>query len=537
MAARTEIFSPSNGWNVAGGEWNDWVARYTIINPINAAIFQAKDDDDEAWSIHLGMNDSGEVFVTHRRPLPGQPKKETLIPNAIGQPFDVRVRDNGLDYEVYLNDQSEPFTTGQYVRNSDPGDNSLTKFRWGIYVGAQEVESEAMIFVSHATVNPAIGIPSGSDPEPGVDVEYGDLIAGWDTWSQFSSDRWNATDTDGVTAQAVGTHESGGAWINFNNSIVENGASSDGFYGESESEIGNASTSVANSVDGVTLANGFDGFIDFTLDDTTGVDRDLTGFHFDVGAFRPNAATDWELEILSGGDLTPGSVASGTAAVNQGPIQDDESISLAGLDDQTLDANGSVTFRLNFTGGGGDAGAAQSGHHLFVDNVGVTALLMGLVGDFDDDGDVDLADLDQFNGNIGVTATGDLAALDLNGNGTVEADDFALHYETMVETSNGLVGTYAGDINLDGTVDVLGDASLLVLNLGSTSASWGEGDLNGDGLVNVLGDASLLVANLGNTNAVAAGSAAAAVPEPTGVSLVLITFLAPFVTRNRKSPI
>jgi hypothetical protein len=507
LAARIEAFDANTGWNVDDGEWHEWVARYTIIKPINASIFQAKDQDNEDWSVHLNMNASGRVSVTHRRPLPGQPKTETLIENAVGQPFDIRIRDDGLNYEVYFGDMTTPFTTGRFVRNADPSDNSNTFFRWGIYVGAKEVESEAMIFVSHASVDPDIDYGEPVDPidpiDP-VDPVFGELVAGWDTWSQVGPDVWNATDTDGVTAQAVGTHEAGGAWINFDNGIVENGASGDGEYGSSG--VTTASTSVAVRTDGVTLANGFDGFMDFTLTDSTGSARALGGFHFDTGAFRPNAATDWELEILSGGSLTAGSVASGSASVNAGPIQDDVSIDLSVLADNTLDANGTVTFRLNFTGGGGDAGAAQGGHHLFLDNVGVTLASDSIPGDsipgdFDGDGDVDLVDLDQFNGNIGAEATGQLEDLDLNGDGTVGADDFALHYEGMVETSNGEVGTYAGDINLDGTVNVLGDAFLLIGNLGSSASSWQQGDLNGDGTVNVLGDAFLLIGNLGNSNA------------------------------------
>ena len=86
------------------------------------------------------------------------------------------------------------------------------------------------------------------------------------------------------------------------------------------------------------------------------------------------------------------------------------------------------------------------------------------------------------------------------------------HYTTLVETSNGQVGTFAGDINLDGTVDILGDAFILVNNLGRPATilvdgeeeanefSWGLGDLNADRVINVLGDAFLLVGSLGRSN-------------------------------------
>ncbi len=122
------------------------------------------------------------------------------------------------------------------------------------------------------------------------------------------------------------------------------------------------------------------------------------------------------------------------------------------------------------------------------------------LGDFDGDGDVDLTDLDQYNGNIGATVTASLEPLDLDGDGIVGVNDFSVHYETLVETSNGQTGTFAGDVNLDGTVNVLGDAFTLIANLGGSANSWGQGDINGDGTVNVLGDAFALIANLGQSN-------------------------------------
>jgi hypothetical protein len=259
-------------------------------------------------------------------------------------------------------------------------------------------------------VLPPLSISVISGFSRGMPGDYQNLIAGWDTWSEVAPDTWVATQADSVTAQAVGTPEAGGVWFNFSNATVENGASSDGQYGA----LGpaGASTSVALPTDAVTLSNGFDGSIDFTLTDTSGIARALTGFHFDIGAFRPNAATDWELEVLAGGDLTAGLLASGTATVNAGPIQDDITIDLTRLSDSTLDANGTVTFRLSFTGGGGESGAPANGHHLFLDNVGVTGLPLGLPGDFDGDGDVDGADLLDWQRNHGTAA--DLVAWQAN---------------------------------------------------------------------------------------------------------------------------
>ena len=169
-------------------------------------------------------------------------------------------------------------------------------------------------------------------------------------------------------------------------------------------------------------------------------------------------------------------------------------------------------FNDGFTGNAPDLGAYERSKPIPVYGVGGNIGISdsSLPGDFDGDGDVDLADLDQYNGNVGAAAVGALADLDLNGDGTVGADDFSQHYTDLIETSNGGKGTFAGDLNLDGTVDVLGDAFALIGNLNGAATSWAQGDLNADGTVNVLGDAFALIGNLGNTNA---GATVAATTE------------------------
>ena len=63
-----------------------------------------------------------------------------------------------------------------------------------------------------------------------------------------------------------------------------------------------------------------------------------------------------------------------------------------------------------------------------------------------------------------------------------------------------------GDLNLDGWASVLGDAFILVGNLGTFASdpmvvetTWRMGDVNGDNAVDVLGDAFALVGNLGQS--------------------------------------
>lgn len=131
----------------------------------------------------------------------------------------------------------------------------------------------------------------------------------------------------------------------------------------------------------------------------------------------------------------------------------------------------------------------------------VVAAAPALIGDFDSDGDVDADDIDAYIGNIGQAATGDLAELDLDPDGTITLDDHNILVTQHVQTSNGLTGTVLGDANLDGATDVLGDAFALVGNLGAIGdGSWGQGDFNADGDIDVLNDAFILVGNLGSSN-------------------------------------
>ena len=124
-----------------------------------------------------------------------------------------------------------------------------------------------------------------------------------------------------------------------------------------------------------------------------------------------------------------------------------------------------------------------------------------LVGDFDDDGIVDADDIDAYIGNIGQPATGDLAELNLDDDEVITLADHEMLVTVYVQTSNGLTGTSLGDADLNGVVDVLGDAFTLVGSLGTMSdASWSQGDFNADGNVDVLNDAFVLVGNLGASN-------------------------------------
>ena len=124
----------------------------------------------------------------------------------------------------------------------------------------------------------------------------------------------------------------------------------------------------------------------------------------------------------------------------------------------------------------------------------------GVVGDFSGNGVVDCDDIDFYIGNLGMPATGTLADFDLVTDGMIDSADVEFLVENLVVTSNGQVGTFLGDFNCDGQVDVLNDAFILVGSLGSSVMSYSDGDVNLDGTVDVLSDALVLVGNLGSTN-------------------------------------
>lgn len=137
MAARVEAFSDLK-WEK--GDWHEWVGTYTIIKPHGAMIFQVKNHKHD-WGVALGMDAEGNVKLNHRRG-----EDATIATKMVGKPFHIRVRDNGHDYEVYLNGELKG--KGAFARPT-----STTSFRWGMYLGASEAKSDAMILVTGAGID------------------------------------------------------------------------------------------------------------------------------------------------------------------------------------------------------------------------------------------------------------------------------------------------------------------------------------------------------------------------------------------------
>ena len=136
-AARIEAFSELN-WKE--GAWHEWSGTFTLVKPHEGAIFQSKNSEND-WAVQIYIHEGGSVTLNHRR---GEDK--SIAKDMIGKPFRIRVRDNGLNYEVYLN--GEKMGEGSYKRSK-----GATGFRWGMYMGKKKVEHDAMIFVSGVTLD------------------------------------------------------------------------------------------------------------------------------------------------------------------------------------------------------------------------------------------------------------------------------------------------------------------------------------------------------------------------------------------------
>ena len=181
----------------------------------------------------------------------------------------------------------------------------------------------------------------------------------------------------------------------------------------------------------------------------------------------------------------------GTTEIN------DRNVTLAGVlaDGSAFSFELDTTVPANLEGGSGDFFSSAG-------SVSVTLVPSSVLGDFDGNGVVDCDDLDGYIGNLetAVVAGSPEAALDFNGDGMLTLADANSTITDLVVTPNGITGTFPGDFNCDGTVDVLNDAFALVNNLGGTVTSYAQGDASFDGAVDVLNDAFTLINNLGSTN-------------------------------------
>lgn len=154
LAARTETHTPGG---FPHGAYSQFSASYMIVKPEAASIFQTFQTGFE-WSVHITMDANGDVFMSHRRVDDDIHVKVPLGVDMIGKRFDVLIRDDGFNYEVYFNGELKG--TGFWHR--DPIRNF--SFRWGPYVGERPVSQDALVFVTGVTTQRNSPDPVGLVP-------------------------------------------------------------------------------------------------------------------------------------------------------------------------------------------------------------------------------------------------------------------------------------------------------------------------------------------------------------------------------------
>lgn len=146
-AARVETFIPTQRWFPEQGVVREFGARFTVLKsggcvaPHYCSIFQAKGNNVDHWSVMLRVDSQGALWFYPRENLA---KRQLISKNAIGRPFDMKVLDDGLDYEMFIDGQS--VGAGQWQRAKQIG------FRWGVYVGRSEVPDDIIVLVTGASM-------------------------------------------------------------------------------------------------------------------------------------------------------------------------------------------------------------------------------------------------------------------------------------------------------------------------------------------------------------------------------------------------
>ena len=145
-----------------------------------------------------------------------------------------------------------------------------------------------------------------------------------------------------------------------------------------------------------------------------------------------------------------------------------------------------------------------------------------VVGDFDNDGDVDADDIDILCANMG----GDVGTYDMDGDLDVDEDDMIYFIENLVQLQDGSgrVGTMRGDFNLDGFVNAT-DLAIMKPNFGLSGMLYSDGNANCDTVINGT-DLAVLSGNIGFA------APTGAIPEPITLGLLSIGGLA--LLRRRK---
>lgn len=235
----------------------------------------------------------------------------------------------------------------------------------------------------------------------------GSLLVAWDQWT---SSPVPATVSNGLAGIASAAE---GSWA-----PQFRGGSADGTFGSLNATIAAADSTVGSSSDfhytGYRSGGSGTRSLDFVLTENAGTGVNLGQFHFDIVSRGGSGAETWTLEVLEGGALTPGTLASGTieASFDTNYLSNID-VPLGERVDSRLDAGESATFRLTLS--------TPDNRSVDIDNVGITKT--GTIKnslDTDNNGLPDAWEREHFG------AIGQQADVDSDGDGYSNLEEFTL---------------------------------------------------------------------------------------------------------------
>lgn len=442
--------------------------------------------------------DTATVFFSH----------EIFLTGEEGGNFDARPV---VDAVQLLENGNLLISTTNSVQIGSSIDDAVTLFADSVYeynleTGSVSTFFDGAVFTGNLDIKAFAILPAEADPEANPEAEP---VVGADLVINFSSTtgRGDKLETDATAADFIAVSatqlDSRTVVFDADPDIPDVGGGVGGgwnFFGTTQTDVAGSGLSVTTTGD----ANGFNA----EPDSWTNNNVILDGYVFDVQ--NQSITFDGIAALTSDGDMIVVSVWGIGDDFGQ---NSDFSVSYA---DATTAAQSTL-----YNGGadrGVEDGAIPVVHFTFTadgiaDSLAINVLGSGYVnavsiafvssaGDFDENGVVDCNDLQGYFGNLGASVEGitGFANLDIDSDGTLSLDDAHEAIKTLVVTSNGIKGTFPGDFNCDGRVDVVVDAFTLVGSLGGLATSYEEGDASFDGSVDILTDAFILIGNLGESN-------------------------------------
>lgn len=157
-AGRSESFAPGLGIRKSENKTMRFTARYRVHahnGSKDVKIFQSKataeGSQDPAWGVALWVEQDGDIIIVKRKP-----KKSDWVKidtgKDVGDSFNLRVVDDGLDYKVFINNV-------KMAEDSWDRGNLKSVCRWGAYVqGGTDgvltgsVSNPEIVYVSGARV-------------------------------------------------------------------------------------------------------------------------------------------------------------------------------------------------------------------------------------------------------------------------------------------------------------------------------------------------------------------------------------------------